>query len=67
MTVRDLYMTVADFFACTPVTAYDKTGTRINEVKCWDDMVEYHGEKEVLNYCFETKTLILGTYYERIN
>ena len=67
MKVRDLYMTVADFCADSQVEAYDKTGIRINEVKCWDDMVEYYGGKEVLSYCFETKTLILGVYYERIN
>lgn len=67
MTVRDLYMTVTDFNAFTQVTAYDKTGSQIIKVKCWDDMVDYYGDKEVLQYCFETKTLTLGVYYERIN
>lgn len=67
MTVRDLYLTVSDFDAFTQVRAYDKTGAAIKEVKCWDDIVSNYGEKEVLQYSFETLTITLGVYHARIN
>lgn len=67
MTVRDLYMTATDLNAHIKVTAYDKIGTRIHDVECWGDLESYYGEKEVLQFSFETKTLTLGVYHERIN
>lgn len=60
MTVNDLYMTIEDLNAFSEVTVYDITGNPIIEDDFWGNVVDDYGEKEVLTYCFRTKTLVIG-------
>ena len=60
MTVYDLYMTLANLYYTSPVTAYDKHDKVLSDVENWGYLTEHYPKSQVLFFNYELGEITLG-------